>query len=626
MVRDVARILLGVLVMKIVPRDYQEACDEHLWQAIHARPDKNPLVVMATGSGKSLNIGMIIWRLMASYPHLRIMNAVHSKKLVQGNYDTLKKLWPAAPAGIYSAGLNERNLRAQITFAGIQSVAKRPRSFGHIDFLIVDEAHLISDKESTGYSKFIKALRDKNPNMVVIGYTATDYRMGTGLLTDGEMFDEVVFNLGHGESFVWMVQNGYLSNLVTKYPGFQLDSDDIGIQAGDFKNAETSQAMRDQDILQRAVDTMVHFGEEQGRKAWLTFNQSIEDAELVADMLTYKGYPHAAIHSKSATADDDWEKFKRGEYRGVCNQGMLTTGVDHPPIDLISMLRLTRSPSLWVQMIGRGTRPVYEPGFDTGTLQGRLDAILASPKPNCLVLDFCGNIERLGPINYPMIPQRRGSKGGGTPPTRLCPNCETYCHISVKICGECGYEFPPPERLRPDASDGKIIETQTIDLTKQPDTKEFAIFDVHRMIAAHNDGKNGKVDTMRVDYFSGHRKFSTWVCFEHPDKTFPRRKAQEWWLAHGGGRNAPVLTADGVEQFTTLNKPKFIKVWVNTKYPEIVDYDFRGTRFELPPEVGGPPLQEPSPDPLALEQENIKEQAAQAAYYRSTSYDDDIPF
>jgi len=70
----------------------------------------------------------------------------------------------------------------------------------------------------------------------------------------------------------------------------------------------------------------------------------------------------------------------------MVNVGVLTTGFDFPEIDLIIMLRPTNSPVLWVQMLGRGTRP-------------------ADGKENCMVLDFAGNTPRLGPINDPMIPK-----------------------------------------------------------------------------------------------------------------------------------------------------------------------------------------------------------------------------
>jgi DNA repair protein RadD len=604
----------------IQPRDYQIACADALWHQVHEHPEQNPIVVQATGLGKSLQIAMFVYSMLVKYPHLRMMMVTHVKELVQGNYDALKALWPAAPVGVYSAGLNQRDARQQVTYAGIASVAKRAASFGRVDFLLVDEAHRISDKEKTTYNKFIADLKMRNPHLIVIGFTATAFRMTSGLLTDGELFDVECFNIGHGPSFVWAIENGYLMKLVPKYPGFQLDSDAVGIVGGDFDSGEASRAMRDQNILERAVDTSIAFGVEQNRQAWLTFCQSIEDAELLADMFRYKGHDIHAVHSKRDDRDEILAAFNAGKIRGVTNMNVLTTGFNNPNIDMITMLRLTRSPGMHVQMLGRGTRPVFAPGYDIATLEGRKNAILASHKQDCLVLDFVGNVDRLGPINYPNIPKRRGSTGGGPPPTRLCPNCATYIHISIPICTECGYEFPPPERLKPQASEKAIVATDSIDLNYKPPEKEFAIFGVHRMICSENTGKGGKPDTMRVDYFSSYQRFSTWVCFNHAKGSFPRRKAEDWWRDHGGHRkNTPDTVEATLRLVEELAKPKFIKVWINTKYPEIVGYDFRGTRFELPPELGGPPLCEPDPDPLEVKSSDY----AGGGFYGS---DYEIPF
>lgn len=605
--------------MSFIPRDYQEFSDEALWRFVHNHPDKNPLVVMPTGTGKSLNMAMFIWRIMAAYPSVRVMMLTHVKELIAGNYKTLLRLWPAAPAGVYSAGLNRKDVYSPITFGGVQSVANRIGRFGRIDFLLVDEAHRIGGSDNATYMRVIAELRKANPNLIVIGYTATPFRMGGGMLTDGEIFDAIAFDGSDGEAFLWFIENGYLIRPVPKDPGFQLDDSAISIQAGDFNNREASQALSDQNILERAVDMMIAMGEEQGRQCWMTFNQSIDDAELVADMFRYKGHAVEPVHSKRDDRDDVLKALQAGKLRGVTNKDILTTGFDHPPIDLIGMLRLTRSPGLWVQMLGRGTRPVYAPGFDLTTLEGRLASIGVSQKQTCLVLDFVGNTERLGPINYPVIPKKR-KKGGGDPPVRKCPVCSAYHHPSVKVCTECGYVFPVEQKIR-DASTADIVRSKVLDLTQPPPPRQEEVVGVTRMVATHHKGRAGKKDTMRVDYFCGFQRYSTWVCFEHPEGSFPRRKAQEWWGKHGGRGPAPTDVSEAVEAAHELQKPKFIKVWVNTKHPEILAYDFRGTRFELPPELGGPPLQDPGPDPMEVPQHAVISGAMGAGYF-----EDDIPF
>lgn len=598
----------------IIPRDYQVAAADALWNHIHAHPDQNPLVVMPTGTGKSLTMALFIWGMLQRYPHLRIMNLVHVKELVAGNYRALRTLWPLAPAGIYSAGLKKKEIHGQVTFAGIDSVRSAVRRFRHLDFIIVDEAHRISDNDRSTYQKVFKAFREVNPNLVVIGFTATDYRMGMGKLTEGGLFDCVCFDLSDGPAFVWMIEQRYLLRLVPKNPGFSVDESKVKIKAGEFDEKSASQAFRDQDILERAVDTIIQCGEEQGRRAWLNFTQSIEDCDLVADMFRYKGYDVEAVHSKRDDRDQVIKDFLDGKLRGLVNKDILTTGFDAPQIDLIGMMRLTRSAGLWVQMLGRGTRPLWTPGYDLTTWEGRNASILASPKQNCLVLDFAGNTQRLGPINYPQVPKAK-KKGGGSPPVRECPECGTYNHISLKCCEECGYEFPVEQKLKEHASSDDLV--MDFNSLPPPVVKEYGVFRVNQMVAGWQAAKPKKWPTVRVDYFCGVRRFSTWVCPEHPG--YPQMKAKDWWKAHGGVGPMPETAADLIKVFGDLKAPYYIKVWLNTKYPEIVAYDFLGTAFELPPELGGPPLALDTDTAAEVEAERIKQLAREM-------FDDEIPF
>src|SRR5690606_36427951 len=128
----------------------------------------------------------------------------------------------------------------------------------------------------------------------------------------------------------------------------------------------------------------------------------IEHAEHIAEFLTRFGIDCAAVHSKQSAEYNDKAilAFKEGSLRAIVNYGKLTTGFNHPGIDAIAMFRPTMSVPLWVQMLGRGTRP-------------------ADGKKDCLVLDYARNTPRLGPINDPVIPRRKG-EGGGDPPVKVC--------------------------------------------------------------------------------------------------------------------------------------------------------------------------------------------------------------
>src|SRR5512140_3338529 len=122
------------------------------------------------------------------------------------------------------------------------------------------------------------------------------------------------------------------------------------------------------------------------KKPWRVFASGVDHAIHVRDMLESLGVSTSVVHSRMSDGERDQNiaDFVAGRYRAMVNNGILTTGFDFPEIDLIVMLRPTQSPGLWVQMLGRGTRPVYAPGFDLDTKDGRLEALKAGPKQNCL--------------------------------------------------------------------------------------------------------------------------------------------------------------------------------------------------------------------------------------------------
>ena len=95
--------------------------------------------------------------------------------------------------------------------------------------------------------------------------------------------------------------------------------------------------------------------------------------------------------------------------------GVLTTGFNAPAVDLIAMLRPTKSTGLYVQMAGRGTR-------------------LAPGKENCLVLDFAGNVARHGPIDLVKPKDKTNGRGDGEAPTKVCPACQTINPLAARVC------------------------------------------------------------------------------------------------------------------------------------------------------------------------------------------------
>ena len=546
-------------------RDYQIAAIHAIYNYFQ-NSNGNPIVAMPTGTGKSVVIGEFVRSVFAYFPNQRVMMLTHVKELIEQNLEKLLTLWPTAPAGVYSAGLDRKESRFPITFGGVATVAKAsPDRFGRIDLLLIDECHLLSPNEQTMYQVIIRGLREINPALKVVGFTATQYRLGLGLLTEGGLFTDTCFNLTTLEEFNKLVAEGYLAPLIPKRTSMEYDVSRVKMSGGEFKQNELQEAVDHDELTYAAVKEICELGFD--RHHWLLFASGVEHADHVCQMLDSFGIPACSVHSK-ITSEQRTERIQgwySGKYRAAVNNNVLTTGIDFPGIDLIGMLRPTSSPGLWVQMLGRGTRPVYAPGRDLETTQGRLQAMAESFKHNCLVLDFAGNTRRLGPINDPVIPKRKG-KGGGVAPVKVCEACGVYNHAAARFCFHCGAEFPRELKIRGEAHTDEVMASGI---------PQVEVFKVDRVTYTEHRGNSG-ITSMKVSYFCGLRMFQEYVCFEH--NGFPRHKAHEWW-AERSYEEPPERVEDAVYLMHDLKVPTHIRVWMKKQRPEVLGYDFSGSGF-----------------------------------------------
>lgn len=550
----------------MILRDYQEDAVQAIFDYFAKGGRGDPLVLMPTGTGKSVVLGEFVRRAYTTYRGTRILKLTHSRHLIEQNHGKLLELWPTAPSGVYSAGLKRKDVGYPIIYGGVASVAKAtPEVFGWIDLMLVDEAHLVAPNEDTMYRAVINGLRTINPNMRVIGFTATDYRLGHGRLTEeGGLFTDVAIDMTRLAAFNWFIDNGYLSPLIPKRPGIELDVSGVHIHGGEFKANELQAAVDKEEITYRALQEMIAYGQDRGH--WLIFASGVTHAQHVSSMLDSLGVPTTCVHSKMSNSeqDENLRGFTTGRYRAMVNNGILTTGFDYPDIDLIGVLRPTQSASLWVQMLGRGTRPVYAPGYDLGTASGRLAAIAAGPKQNCLVLDFAGNTRRLGPINDPIIPKRRGKGGGGVAPVRICEVCGTYNHASVAFCMACGHEFPRSTKLAGEAGTDEIIRSAE----EPPKVEEFHI---DRVVYTEHR-KEGRPSTVQANYHCGLRVFKEWLCLEH--EGYAAKKARDRMRQLLPGQPVPETTLEALRLVDEFEIPRRIRVWIRPKYDEVLEVLF----------------------------------------------------
>jgi DNA repair protein RadD len=421
-------------------RDYQSKSIELLYEWMENNTG-NPCVVLPTGAGKSIVIAELIRGALQEWPETRILMLSHVKEILEQNAEKMRLLWPNAPLGIFSAGLGMRDIGEPITFAGIQSVRSIPDKIGFVDIIIIDECHLAGHKDEGGYRNLIKALIKVNPNLRVIGYSATPYRMGHGLITDKPaLFDALIEPVSIEE----LIHLGYLAPLRSKVTLTKLSTAGVHKRGGEFIESELQAAVDTIEKNTAVVEEVISRAE--GRKAWLFFCAGVDHAENVAKILNERGIVAACL--TGATPKGERERllteFKAGRITALTNNNVLTTGFDYPDIDLIAMLRPTMSPGLYVQMAGRGLR-------------------VKSHTDHCLVLDFAGVVETHGPITGVTIPTK-GGDGTGEAPVKVCEACHELNPISARVCVACGMPFPVPEAPKMKLHNLDIMGLDGIDL------------------------------------------------------------------------------------------------------------------------------------------------------------------
>ena len=432
------------------------------------------LAVLPTGTGKSHIIADLIQTYFNHNNVIRILMVTHVKELIEQNFDKLKMHWESPPgrppAGINSAGLNSRAFTQPIIYAGIQSVFKFAKRFGTINLLVIDECHLLSDKSEGMYRQFIRELKAINPALRIIGLTATPFRMDMGHLCEGKTFDKVFYDISSGADFTKLISEGYLNDLKGIQPNDVLDLSKVRKTRNDFAEWSLDEHINRAEITKKIVsETMGRLKE---RKKGLAFCVSKSHAEDMAARFNEAGLTSTFIHS-DLSADVRAERlsnFKNGKFSLIANVGVLTTGFDTPDLDFIVMARPTRSPSLHIQMLGRGMRP-------------------HSSKENCLVLDYGGNIQRLGFVNEVSLPDA-DTLNENVPKVKICQSCDAFIAISSKKCKFCDavVVVKAPKDIVPleNAYVGDIIKKATLLKAQEPagllikvkyaDTKKILIF------------------------------------------------------------------------------------------------------------------------------------------------------
>ena len=530
----------------MILRPYQEAAICAVYEFLRTKIT-NPCIVAPTGCGKSLLIATICHDAVTKWSG-RVLVLAHVKELLEQTASTLRRIAPDLEVGVYSAGLGKRDTNKAVIIAGIQSVYKKACDLDRFDLIIVDECHLLPPDGEGMYQTFFRDAKVVNPNVRLIGLTATPYRLKSGMLCGPKnLLNEVCYEIGVKE----LIEQGFLCPLKSKSGRHKVDCDGLHVRAGEFVAAEVDALMNTGENVDAACWEIL--SQTKDRHSVLIFGASVDHAQKIKETIQkftnlecglVTGETPSAEREKilrrfkGETFSSDLFGTKTTHLKYLVNVNVLTTGFDAPNIDCIVLLRPTASPGLFVQMCGRGFR-------------------LHETKTDCLVLDYGGNILRHGPVDAIQIKERNGNSGSGTCPAKECPECNAVIHAAIGKCPDCGYEFPPPEQFRDSlentASNEGVLSGEIVDT-------EYDVEEISYSIHTKRGGGEDASKTLRIDYRVGFNAYhSEWVCPEHSG--WARKKFEKWWQERS---NDPLPdTAEEAERYAeagSLSVPQTIIV------------------------------------------------------------------
>jgi DNA repair protein RadD len=348
----------------------QEAIDSGL-SALKA--GSNPVLQLATGTGKSIIIAALTEHFRSAGKQAWMLT--HVQQLVKQNAATYERYSGINPA-VVCAGLGRKDMWGGVTYGTIQSVTGALDTLQPPDLIVIDEAHRVphNEGEPTLYENILR----RYPEAQRVAMTATPWRMDNGIIYGtGEQFwfDTLAYNYTVPRA----VADGWLCPLIGVETETQLDLGAVSV-SGDYVQSEVAEAQTNDWLgaVARSLPVLAPL-----RKHIAAYCPTVKAAKKTAEIIhRVTGWTTSVLHAgmSQEERDEALGRFTSGQTRVLCSVDMITTGFDFPSLDCIICLRPTLSSSLWVQIQGRGTR-------------------LCPTKKNCLVLDYVGNLIRLGGVD-----------------------------------------------------------------------------------------------------------------------------------------------------------------------------------------------------------------------------------
>jgi superfamily II DNA or RNA helicase len=368
-------------------RPYQAECVERVEDSFKANLVKSALVVLPTGTGKT-----VCFTEMAKREEGRTLIVCPMRELIHQAADKIKEVTGEVAAIEQASNWSDESMYvAKYVVGSKQTLTMKQRNmpprykrFRDISLVVVDEAHLSVTKPMI---EMLNHFRENGAK--IVGVTATPNR--TDKLSLQNVYDDCVYSMTLPNA----IEQGWLvapaANIIRVK---SMDLSKVAIERGDFSASSLNEVV-EQERVELEMADVIH-KESIGLKT-AVYCSSVAQAEKLAEILSVRYGNKAEFVCADEEKCSGEQRFNvlnsfKNDPNGVmivANCGILTTGWDFPGLQHVVMARPTKSMSLYLQILGRATRPL--PGvvdFAGSTNESRRAAIAASGKPNFKMTDL----------------------------------------------------------------------------------------------------------------------------------------------------------------------------------------------------------------------------------------------
>jgi superfamily II DNA or RNA helicase len=354
--------------IEVSPRQYQQEVLDQLQSDREIHGHWKNLVVMATGTGKTIVAGLDFRRLVESGRVKSLLFIAHRKEILEQSLVTFRTIMRDGSFGELLVDGNRPTDWTHV-FGSVQSIKNLdsekfpPDAF---DMIIVDEFHHAA---ASTYESLLNYFKPK----VLLGLTATPER------TDGQ---SVLHWFENGISAELRLWEAIDRQILSPFQYFGIN-DNVDLEAAGvswrrgfgYDTTELSNVYTGNDArVALVLEQMNHYVDDLNEMKAIGFCVSIEHAEYMAKKFNLAGIPSSAVTSKVTSEErkNTLASFRNGSIKAIFAVDIFNEGVDIPDINTLLMLRPTESATVFIQQLGRGLRK-------------------SETKKSLTVLDFVGN-------------------------------------------------------------------------------------------------------------------------------------------------------------------------------------------------------------------------------------------